>query len=69
MQIHQHRPTYAGQPLRLVRGPERIESGWWDAALTVRDYFVAEDAASARYWIYRERDTEHARWFLHGRYA
>ncbi|OZI22683.1 Y-family DNA polymerase [Bordetella genomosp. 7] len=64
-----HRPVYAGQALRLVRGPERIESGWWDAPLTVRDYFVAEDAATVRYWIYRERDTEHARWFLHGRYA
>ncbi|MBV7485855.1 DNA polymerase Y family protein [Bordetella sp. BOR01] len=69
LQVVRHRPAYAGQPLRLVRGPERIESGWWDAALTVRDYFVAEDAAAARYWIYRERDTEHARWFLHGRYA
>jgi len=69
LQVARHRPVYAGQPLRLVRGPERIESGWWDANLTVRDYFVAEDAAAARYWIYRERDTEHARWFLHGRYA
>ncbi|MCD0506260.1 hypothetical protein LPZ50_25070, partial [Bordetella petrii] len=69
LRVIQHRPAYAGQALRLVRGPERIESGWWDAALTVRDYFVAEDAAAARYWIYRERDTEHARWFLHGRYA
>ena len=52
-----------------MRGPERIESGWWDPALTVRDYFVAEDDARARYWIYRERDDEHARWFLHGLYA
>ncbi|MBO1113001.1 Y-family DNA polymerase [Bordetella petrii] len=69
LQVIQNRPAYAGQPLRLVRGPERIESGWWDATLTVRDYFVAEDAAAARYWLYRERDTEHARWFLHGRYA
>ncbi|KOQ18692.1 nucleotidyltransferase/DNA polymerase, partial [Achromobacter xylosoxidans] len=64
-----HRPQYAGQALRLMRGPERIESGWWDPALTVRDYFVAEDAAGARYWIYRERDDEHARWHLHGLYA
>lgn len=69
LQVRQHRPVYAGQPLRLIRGPERIESGWWDAALTLRDYFVAEDPACARYWIYRERDTENARWFLHGRYA
>ena len=63
------RPQYRGQALRLMRGPERIESGWWDPQLTVRDYFVAEDEAAARYWIYRERDAEHARWFLHGLYA
>lgn len=69
LQVRQHRPIYAGEPLRLIRGPERIESGWWDEALTLRDYFVAEDAACARYWIYRERDTENAGWFLHGRYA
>jgi len=69
LRLERERPLYQGQPLRLVRGPERIESGWWDAPLTVRDYFVAEDAAAARYWIYRERDTQHARWFLHGRYA
>ncbi|CCN20491.1 conserved hypothetical protein [Bordetella bronchiseptica MO211] len=69
LSIQQHRPTYNGQALRLVRGPERIESGWWDAALTVRDYFVAEDAAGARYWLYRERDARQARWFLHGLFA
>lgn len=69
LSIQQHRPTHNGQALRLVRGPERIESGWWDAALTVRDYFVAEDAAGARYWLYRERDARQARWFLHGLFA
>ncbi|MDH0684157.1 Y-family DNA polymerase [Achromobacter animicus] len=69
LKLSGHRPHYAGQALRLMRGPERIESGWWDPALTVRDYFVAEDAAGARYWIYRERDAEDARWFLHGLYA
>lgn len=69
LQVRHHRPVVAGQALRLVRGPERIESGWWDAALILRDYFVAEDEAGTRYWIYRERDTENARWFLHGRYG
>lgn len=69
LKLSGHRPHYDGQALRLKRGPERIESGWWDPALTVRDYFVAEDAAGARYWIYRERDAEDARWFLHGLYA
>ncbi|MFZ7248617.1 Y-family DNA polymerase, partial [Bordetella avium] len=66
LQERGHRPIYQGQPLRLLRGPERIESGWWDATLTQRDYFVAEDEAGARYWLYREHG-EH--WFLHGLYA
>ncbi|QGD62389.1 DNA polymerase Y family protein [Bordetella holmesii] len=61
-----HRPVYQGQPLRLLRGPERIESGWWDATQTQRDYFVAEDQAGARYWLYREHGQH---WFLHGLYA
>lgn len=68
LQVRHNRPVY-GSPLTLVRGPERIESGWWDPALVVRDYFVAEDAHAARYWIYRERGVADARWFLHGLYA
>ena len=55
-----------GTPLQLVRGPERIESGWWDGHFAVRDYFVAQDQQAVRYWIYRERDADPARWFLHG---
>jgi protein ImuB len=68
LQVRRNRPVH-GTPLTLVRGPERIESGWWDEAVAVRDYFVAEDAHAARYWIYRERGTTDARWFLHGLYA
>ncbi|WP_066419705.1 Y-family DNA polymerase [Bordetella ansorpii] len=69
LRVDRDNPVYAGQPLKLLRGPERIESGWWDGGDTQRDYFVAEDAGSARYWVYRERDKLDARWFLHGRYA
>lgn len=68
LQVQRHRPVY-GTPLKLVRGPERIESGWWDEAAAVRDYFVAEDAHAARYWVYRERGVTDARWYLHGLYA
>lgn len=58
--------------LTLLAGPERIEGGWWDAALVQRDYFVAEDETHALYWIYRERlAPEEARhgWFVHGRFG
>ncbi len=63
-----YRPFY-GSPLKLIRGPERIECGWWDQALAARDYFVAQSADAACYWIYRERSGENARWFLHGLFA
>lgn len=66
--VRDHRPFY-GSPLRLLFGPERIEAGWWDEALIVRDYFIAEGNEAARYWVYRERDGEEINWFLHGLYA
>jgi len=65
LNVRNDRPIYHG-PLQLLRGPERIESGWWDHLRIARDYFVAQDQQAVRYWIYRERDTELARWFLHG---
>lgn len=68
LSIKQNRPV-VGMPLQLIQGPERIESGWWDAPLTARDYFVAQDAQGIRYWLYRERDKDPVRWFLHGLFA
>jgi len=65
LKVHEHRPIYITS-LKLLRGPERIESGWWDGARIARDYFVAQDQHAVRYWIYRERDHEQPRWFLHG---
>ena len=61
------RPFY-GSRLKLVRGPERVEAGWWDSQTTARDYFVAQDNSASCYWIYLERSLE-PRWFLHGLYA
>lgn len=66
--VRDHRPFH-GSALRLISGPERIECGWWDGALAVRDYFIAQGAESACYWIYRERADQQARWFLHGLFA
>lgn len=58
-------PHYGG-PLKLLAGPERIESGWWDGAEVARDYFVAQTPAQALVWIYRARGDG---WFLHGLFA
>lgn len=66
--VREHRPFY-GSPLKMVKGPERIECGWWDGRLVVRDYFIAQGNTSAFYWIYRERDKENIYWFLQGLFA
>jgi len=63
--MRDNRPFY-GSPLRLLKGPERIECGWWDGGLVMRDYFIAQDAASTCYWVYRERFGEEVCWFLQG---
>ncbi|MBK4734598.1 Y-family DNA polymerase [Noviherbaspirillum pedocola] len=62
------RPFY-GSPLQLLAGPERIETGWWDADCALRDYYIARGADHACYWIFRERAASEERWFLHGLFA
>lgn len=57
-------------PLSLLAGPERIESGWWDEALVMRDYFIAEDSSHRLLWIFRERHPgARQAWYLHGRFG
>jgi protein ImuB len=58
-------PVQRGQKLRILSGPERLESGWWDGSDIQRDYYVASDARGARLWIFRERSGAQG-WFLHG---
>ncbi len=46
------------QPLRegsvkLLSGPERIESGWWDGGDVRRDYYLVETRAGQRGWAFR----------------
>ena len=52
--------------IRLVSGPERIETGWWDGFEVGRDYFVGRNARGEALWLYRERGGE---WFVHGVFA
>lgn len=62
--LREERPFY-GSPLRMLKGPERIEAGWWDDQLAARDYYIAQGSDSACYWIYLER-VPNGRWYLHG---
>ena len=62
------RPQRFG-PLRLLAGPERIESGWWDQSEGVgdvrRDYFIALTQDERWAWVFRELKSPGG-WFLHG---
>jgi protein ImuB len=54
--------------LALIAGPERIESGWWDAIEVRRDYYVAANARGETFWIFREHRGEQG-WYMHGVFA
>jgi protein ImuB len=67
----QDKPFYQS-PLTLLAGPDRIESGWWDDALALRDYFIAENDRHVLLWIFRLRPDGRGMddgWFLHGFFA
>ncbi|KAB7765626.1 Y-family DNA polymerase [Xanthomonas maliensis] len=54
--------------LRVLSGPERLESGWWDDAEARRDYYVVETGRGRRGWAFvapGQRDG----WMLHGWFA
>ena len=46
------------------RGPERIETGWWQGPEVCRDYYRLETTEGRRFWLFRR--VHDARWFLHG---
>jgi protein ImuB len=62
-----HHPWLQG-PVTLIKGPERIQAGWWTGQDIRRDYYVALDDKGSLLWIYQELN-EDSRWYLHGRFA
>jgi len=58
-----------------AQGPERIAGEWWrsGASTPTRDYYLVEDDAGRRFWLFREglyaRETAAPRWFVHGLFA
>jgi protein ImuB len=38
---------------RILMGPERIESGWWDGADVRRDYYLIQTRTGQQGWAYR----------------
>ncbi len=64
LQVQQEQPLYDGC-LRLLDGPERLETGWWDENGIARDYYTAVNPRGIHLWIYQEQGAEQ-RWYLHG---
>lgn len=54
--------------LRIVSGPERLESGWWDGDEARRDYYVLETSQGQRAWAFSPPG-EQGGWMLHGWFA
>ena len=57
-----------------AQGPERIAPEWWrrQKPQATRDYYIVEDEAGRRFWLFREglyRETHEPRWFVHGLFA
>jgi len=58
-----------------AQGPQRIGAEWWRhrEPKPTRDYYLVEDSAGHRFWLFREglygRETTAARWFVHGLFA
>lgn len=44
--VHEH-------STRILMGPERIESGWWDGGDVRRDYYLIETRTGQQGWAYR----------------
>lgn len=71
--------TWRGERHRVVRGdgPKRITGEWWHRPAeraAVRDYYVVEDEAGRRFWLFRRGDGERAEtgdlsWYIHGTFA
>ncbi len=58
-----HLPYIGGQ-LELIRGPERIDFGWWDGNDSARDYYIGRHQCGALYWVFFEASSSN--WYLHG---
>lgn len=57
-------PLHQGR-LRILEGPERLETGWWDDDGIARDYYTAVNPHGMLLWVFRNRSREPS-WYLHG---
>ncbi|WP_460238423.1 Y-family DNA polymerase [Aurantivibrio plasticivorans] len=61
-----HNAPNTTSPLRVVYGPKRIDSHWWQHRQQ-RDYFIARHNNGSYCWVYQNLLNQ--RWYLHGFYG
>lgn len=54
--------------VRVLAGPERLETGWWDGEDARRDYYILETMQGQRAWAFCAVG-EQGPWMLHGWFA
>lgn len=54
-------------PLKILRGPERLDNHWWEEKPATRDYYVAAAGDGRLCWIFHDIGSD--RWFVHGLFA
>ncbi|TDK26201.1 DNA polymerase Y family protein [Luteimonas aestuarii] len=54
--------------VRILAGPERLETGWWDGEDAKRDYYVLETSQGQHAWAFCGVG-EQGPWMLHGWFA
>jgi protein ImuB len=57
-----------GPSPRILAGPERLETGWWDGAEACRDYYVVETSLGQHAWAFCPPG-EQGGWMLQGWFA
>jgi protein ImuB len=57
-----------GPSPRILAGPERLETGWWDGAEACRDYYVIETSIGQHAWAFCQPG-EQSGWMLQGWFA
>lgn len=53
-----------GEGMKIMGGPERIESGWWDGNDVSRDYYRVRSSDGAELWVFN--DLRSGNWYLQG---
>ena len=54
---------------RVIAGPERVESGWWDGGDVRRDYYVVRTGNGQQAWAFRGVGETDTPFMLHGWFA